>query len=90
MPVELGEVERHVRIRQFQAGQTVVGYQDNSHDLFFILSGQLKVTIYSEAGREVAFRELHAGQSFGELSAIDGQPRSANVIALDRRHGRAR
>ncbi len=81
-PAELGEVERHIRIRHFRAGQTVVGYQDDSHDLFFILSGKLKVTIFSEAGREVAFRELTAGQSFGELSAIDGQPRSANVIAL--------
>jgi CRP/FNR family cyclic AMP-dependent transcriptional regulator len=79
---ELGEVERHIRIRQYRAGQTVVGYQDDSHDLFFILSGKLKVTIFSEAGREVAFRELTTGQSFGELSAIDGQPRSANVIAL--------
>ena len=79
---ELAEVERHIRIRQFRAGQTVVGYQDDLHDLFFILSGKLKVTIFSEAGREVAFRELNPGHSFGELSAIDGQPRSANVIAL--------
>ena len=78
----LGEVERRVRTRQFKPGQSVVGYQDDSHDLFFILSGRLKVTIYSEAGREVAFRELGPGQSFGELSALDGQPRSANVIAL--------
>jgi CRP-like cAMP-binding protein len=81
-PAELAAIERHVRIRQVRAGQTLVGYQDDSHDLFFILSGKLKVTIFSEAGREVAFRELQAGQSFGELSAIDGQPRSANVIAL--------
>jgi CRP/FNR family cyclic AMP-dependent transcriptional regulator len=79
---ELGAIERHIRVRQFRAGQTLVGYQDDSHDLFFILTGKLKVTIFSEAGREVAFRELKAGQSFGELSAIDGQPRSANVIAL--------
>lgn len=79
---ELGAIERHVRVRQVRAGQTLVGYQDDSHDLFFLLSGKLKVTIFSEAGREVAFRELSAGQSFGELSAIDGQPRSANVIAL--------
>jgi CRP-like cAMP-binding protein len=79
---ELAELERYTRTRTFKAGQTVVEYQDDSHDMFFILSGKLKVTIFSEAGREIAFRELTAGQSFGELSAIDGQPRSANVIAL--------
>lgn len=76
------EIERLTRTRNYRAGQTVVGYQDDSHDVFFIRQGKLKVTIFSEAGREVAFRELDAGHSFGELSAIDGQPRSANVIAL--------
>lgn len=80
--VQLTEIERHVRTRHYRVGQTVVGYQDDSHEVFFILTGKLKVTIYSEAGREVAFRELRAGSSFGELSAIDGGPRSANVIAL--------
>jgi CRP-like cAMP-binding protein len=79
---QLTEIERHARTRHYRAGQTVVGYQDDSHEVFFILAGKLKVTIYSEAGREVAFRELRAGSSFGELSAIDGGPRSANVIAL--------
>lgn len=81
-PEQLAEIERHTRTRHYRVGQTVVGYQDDSHEVFFIQSGKLKVTIFSEAGREVAFRELSAGASFGELSAIDGQPRSANVIAL--------
>lgn len=79
---ELAEVARHVRIRHYSAHQSVVEYQDDSHDVFFIIGGRLKVTLFSEAGREVAFRELTEGQSFGELSAIDGQPRSASVIAL--------
>ena len=81
LPAALADVERRVRVRTFKPGQTVVSYQDDSHDVFFIASGRLKVTLFSESGREVEFRELHSGQSFGELSAIDGQPRSANVIA---------
>jgi CRP-like cAMP-binding protein len=40
------------------------------------------VTLFSVSGREVTFRDLNAGEMFGELAAIDGQPRSANVIAL--------
>lgn len=81
-PQQLAEIERYTRTRHYRTGQTVVGYQDDSHEVFFIIGGKLKVTIFSEAGREVAFRELGGGSSFGELSAIDGQPRSANVIAL--------
>lgn len=80
-PAALAEIERRVRMRTFKAGQTVVGYQDDSHDLYCIVGGRLKVTLISESGREVEFREMNAGQSFGELSALDGKPRSANVIA---------
>ena len=80
-PGELGEIDRRVRIRQFHAQQIVVEYLDDSHEVFFVLSGLLKVTFYAESGREIDFRDLKAGQSFGEMSAIDGKPRSASVIA---------
>ena len=80
-PGELAEVDRCIRVRQFRPQQIVVEYLADSHDVFLVLSGQLKVTYYAESGREIDFRDLHPGQSFGELSAIDGQPRSANVIA---------
>ena len=33
--------------------------------------------------KEVAFRDLSAGQAFGDISAIDGKPRSADVITLE-------
>ena len=59
---EFGAIERHIRSDNIRAGQTLVGYQDDLHDLFFILTGKLKVTIFSEAGREVAFRELMPGR----------------------------
>lgn len=80
-PGELAEVDRCIRVRQFRPQQIVVEYLADSHDVFLVLSGQLKVTYYAESGREIDFRDLHPGQSFGELSAIDGQPRSASVIA---------
>lgn len=81
-PGELGEIDRCIRVRQFRPQQIVVEYLDDSHEVFFVLNGQLKVTFYAESGREIDFRDLKPGQSFGEMSAIDGQPRSASVIAL--------
>jgi CRP-like cAMP-binding protein len=41
------------------------------------------VTIYAANGREVTFRDLAAGASFGELAAVDGRSRSTSVVALD-------
>jgi CRP-like cAMP-binding protein len=62
--------------------QRIIGHQDDTNDVYFIVRGQVRATIYSASGKEVSFRDLGAGMSIGELSAIDGAPRSANVIAL--------
>ena len=70
------------RWRRYRAGQQIVAHHDDTTDVFFIVSGEVRVVIYSLAGKEITFRDMGAGKTFGELSAIDGRPRSANVIAL--------
>ena len=67
---------------RYAAKQQIVSHAEHSTDVYFIVSGQVRATIYSTGGREVAFRDLGAGEMFGDLSAIDGKPRSANVVAL--------
>jgi len=68
--------------RPYEAGERLVMRDDAKQDVFFIVGGRVRVTTYSSAGRETSFRELAAGSSFGELSALDGKPRSADVVAL--------
>ena len=41
------------------------------------------MTAYAVSGRETTFRDVHEGNTFGELAAIDGRPRSADVIAIE-------
>ena len=48
--------------------------------MFFVISGSVRVMIQS-AGREVLLRQIDAGEFFGELAAIDGQPRSSGIVA---------
>jgi len=48
--------------------------------VFFVVSGSVRVMIQS-AGREVLLRQIDAGEFFGELAAIDGQPRSSGIVA---------
>ena len=79
---DLEAVARRCRWRRYDPGQQVVGRQEESRDVFFVVSGRVRVTLFSVSGKEVTFRDLDAGEMFGELAAIDGQPRSANVIAL--------
>ena len=55
-------------------GETILDYLDKSDDVFFIGAGEVRVIIYSLAGKAVSFRELGAGEVFGEFPAIAGGP----------------
>ena len=66
--------------RRATSGQWLIDYQDASNDVFFVVSGSVRVMIQS-AGREVLLRQIDAGEFFGELAAIDGQPRSSGIVA---------
>ena len=68
--------------RRYTADQQIVGHMDQTRDVFFIVEGSVRAIIYSLAGKEITFRDISAGDMFGEFSAIDGQPRSAHIIAL--------
>ena len=50
---------------------------------FFVIKGSVKVTRLGKSGREVILALLNEGDFFGEMSLIDGDSRSANVIALE-------
>ena len=68
--------------RHYTAGQQVVGYKDLSRDVYFIVSGAVRVKIFSLEGKEISYRDIGSGEIFGELAAIDGGMRSADVIAI--------
>jgi CRP/FNR family transcriptional regulator, cyclic AMP receptor protein len=66
----------------YETDKRILSHEDSSSDVYFIVSGKVRVTIFSRSGKEVSFRDLAAGQLFGDLSAIDGGSRSASVVSL--------
>lgn len=52
-------------------------------ELLLLVSGSVRVTTYAANGRQVTFRDLPAGEVLGDLAALDGQPRSADVLTLE-------
>ena len=80
---ELESVSQRCRWRQFAREEQIVHAEDETDDVYFVVAGTVRAEVYSGSGRAVTFRDLGPGEVFGELSAIDQKPRSANVVALD-------
>lgn len=67
--------------RTYSPGQMIIDQMETSRDVRFIISGTVRIVARMVEGREVIFNDFGPGQFFGELSAIDGGLRSANVTA---------
>lgn len=65
-------------------GQMILDFEDLTNDVFFVLSGRVRVVVRAPGGQELILGDIAAGKFFGEMAAIDGAPRSASVTALYR------
>jgi CRP-like cAMP-binding protein len=84
LPRELVTALRpHAIMLRAKAGRTLVAPDSRSLDVYWVALGRVQVALISAAGQEVILRDLRAGDMFGEMAPIDGQPRSATIIALD-------
>jgi CRP/FNR family transcriptional regulator, cyclic AMP receptor protein len=82
--IDLSRFEARSHWRRFEPDEILVDFDDLSTDVYFLLSGEVRVLIRTQSGKEVILGEMRGGQLFGELAAIDGVKRSANVTALTR------
>lgn len=80
---DLEAIARVTITRGYDKDQVIILAEEEGDALFIIASGQVKVSIVSEDGREVILSLLGEGAVFGELSLLDGKPRSANVVATE-------
>lgn len=81
-PLARREALERVRLVRARKGQALLSKGDTSTDIFFVLEGRLQVLLYSATGREISLRDLAEDDMFGEMSGIDGESRSASIIAL--------
>lgn len=83
LPPDLAErLAPRARLSTLRPKQIVIGYQDRSSDVFVVLEGKLRVELHSPDGKEIILADIDPGELFGELSAIDGEPRTASVSAI--------
>lgn len=71
-----------LKAQSYQANQRIINLGEHTQDVFFVLKGTVRITTFTSSGKEVTFQDMKQGQMFGELSAIDGEARSTNAVAL--------
>ena len=76
------QLEKKSIIKIFERGDTIIERDDDSNSVYFLISGTVHVLDYSKSHRAVTYASLKDGEMFGEMSAIDGLPRSAWVCAI--------
>ena len=80
---EIAAVAKNTTSRRFGRGSTIILAEQQGDAFFIIQKGRVKVSVSREGGREVILSLLGVGQVFGELSLLDGKPRSADVTATE-------
>ena len=70
-------------LRRFARGEEIFDEQSRGRDLYMILAGRVRIKKHTKYGVESLLAVLHEDDFFGELSLIDGLPRSARAEAMD-------
>ena len=86
-PAESDALEQMGEPGSYAAGEVIFEQGGTADCVFVLRAGRVRVWATAGDGEEVVLAERGPGELLGELSGIDGQPRSASVIALDEVRG---
>lgn len=78
----LREIADQCRWMRYKRNQYVIRSDGTDRDVYFVIAGMVRVAGQRGRGRRIIFRDAHAGDAFGVHSAIDGQSRFADAIAI--------
>ncbi len=78
---ELDDLASFVRPRRYPKGSIIFHQGDPGTTLYLIETGEVKLMVTADSGKKVTLALLGPGTFFGELSLLDGGPRSANAVA---------
>lgn len=68
--------------RSYGRGSRIFAQGEPGDALLGLISGQVRISASTPGGQEVFLNILESGDSFGEIAALDGHPRTASADAL--------
>jgi CRP/FNR family transcriptional regulator, cyclic AMP receptor protein len=81
---DIHELMTVAKRRPFRSGEVIFHRDDPGQVLYMIKEGKVKICIISPDGQEISLAVLGKGEYFGEFALLDGLPRSADAIALEK------
>jgi CRP-like cAMP-binding protein len=83
----LGDTDRQTIAKQmrpvsYDNGQMIFARGDEGSDIYLLTAGRVRLSVFSNEGRELAFLNAGPGEVFGEIAALDGGVRTADARAL--------
>jgi len=69
------------RVSEAASGATIIRHGDTSDAAYFVLAGRAVAGIATDDGDYRSLSTLNPGDFFGEIAALTGAPRTANVVA---------
>jgi CRP/FNR family transcriptional regulator/CRP/FNR family cyclic AMP-dependent transcriptional regulator len=81
---DIRELMAVARRRIFRSGEVIFHRDDPGQVLYVIKEGKVKISLISPEGQEISLVVFGKGECFGEFAILDGLPRSADAIALER------
>lgn len=67
--------------RRWAAGTVIFQRGDEGNYMILLTKGRVKVSVYTTHGKELSLRHFEPGSLIGEMSVLDGEPRSADAAA---------
>jgi len=80
---DVEDILLHIHCRNFPKKTQIVTEGDDSHSLYFLLSGKVKIYLDDDNGKEIIVNVHQAGEFFGELGLLKSIPRTASVLTME-------
>jgi CRP/FNR family transcriptional regulator, cyclic AMP receptor protein len=80
---ELQQLAASATLAQHPARATIFQKGDPGDSMMAVIRGRVKICSHSADGKELLLRIINRGDLFGEIALLDGQPRTADAVALE-------
>lgn len=81
---DLDALNAHARLNSYKKNSIIMTEGEESNSLYIVKSGRVKIYVSDEDGKELTLNVMQEGDYFGELSLLDGMPRSTSAITQEK------